>query len=180
MRKLPIVKSSRIIHDGFVSLREDLLEQDGGYVQPMNTFECVDATTLLAQDSKGRWILNSEYRHPTGQILLGCPGGRLEAGEDPVAGGKREFFEETGYWADDVVILGCSYPFPGLCNQKIYHLLAIGAVKKGDAKHDPFEFIETELLTDEELRKRILSGAPVDGILLTALWLYNQKKDHFC
>src|SRR6187431_1416789 len=112
MRKLPVVKSSRIVHDGFVSLREDLLEKEGGPLQPMNTLECVDAATLLAKDLDGRWILNSEYRHPTGQILLGCPGGRLEPGEDPVAGGRREFFEETGYSADEVVLLGSTYPFP--------------------------------------------------------------------
>jgi ADP-ribose pyrophosphatase len=175
MKKLPKIKSTRIVHDGYISLREDLLEREGGLLQPMNTFICTDATTMLAQDTEGRWILNREYRHSTGEILLGCPGGRLEKDEDPIAGAKREFFEETGYWADDVMLLGSCYPFPGLCNQKIYHLFARGAVKKGEPKLDPFEFIETELIDDTELRKRILQNAPIDGILLTALWY----KDHF-
>jgi ADP-ribose pyrophosphatase len=174
MIKLPKVKSSRIVHDGYVSLREDILEREGGHIQPMSTLDCVNATTMLAKDMEGRWILNSEYRHATGQILMGCPGGRLEAGEDPIAGGKREFFEETGYLAEEVVILGCSYPFPGLCNQKIYHLCAKKAVKIGDPKLDLFEFIETELIDDAELRKQILNGAAVDGILLTALWYHDQ------
>jgi len=172
MKKLPTVKASRIVHDGYLSLREDLLEREEGLVQPMNTLVCTDATTVLAQDPSGRWILNKEYRHATGEILLGCPGGRLEPGEDPIAGGKREFFEETGYWADDLVLLGSCYPFPGLCNQKIYHLFARKAVKKGEPRLDPFEFIETELLDDNMLQKRVEEGAGVDGILLTALWYY--------
>lgn len=176
MINLPKVHSSRIVHEGFVALREDLLEREGGLIQPMNTFVCSDAVTMLAQDNEGRWVLNREYRHSAGEILLGCPGGRLEAGEDPIAGGKREFLEETGYWVDDVIIIGCCYPFPGLCNQKIYHLFGKGAVRKDNPKLDPFEFIETELIEDADLRKRIGNGAAVDGILLTALWY----KDHFC
>jgi ADP-ribose pyrophosphatase len=167
--KKPNVKSSRILHEGFISLREDLLEKENGLVQPMNTIVCSDATSVLAQDTSGRWILNREYRHATGEILLGCAGGRLEPGEDPIEGGKREFFEETGYWADDVVLLGSSYPFPGLCNQKIYYLFAKGAVKKGAPQLEPFEFIETEILETAELEKRLRQGHGIDGILLTAL-----------
>jgi ADP-ribose pyrophosphatase len=165
-----------MVHEGYVNLREDLLEKDGGHTQSINSLQCNDATTMLAQDAEGRWILNREYRHATGEILLGCPGGRLEAGEDPIEGGKREFFEETGYEAKDVVLLGVCYPFPGICNQKIYHLFAKSAVKRGKQKLDLFEFIETELIGDEELRHRILSGAHIDGIMLSALWY----KDHFC
>ena len=76
MRKLPTVKSSRVIHKGYFALREDLLEQKDGILQPMNTLLCMDATAILGQDKGGRWILNREYRHSTGGILLGCPGGR--------------------------------------------------------------------------------------------------------
>ncbi len=174
MIQKPKVKSSKIVHDGYISLREDLLEKDGGLVQPMNTLVCTDATAFLAKDEAGRWIINREYRHSTGEILLGCPGGRLEPGEDPVAGGKREFFEETGYVADEVFLIGCCYPFPGLCNQRIFHLFSPKAVKTGSPKLDLFEFIETELIEDPDLCKRIAGGAPTDGILLTALWYAHQ------
>lgn len=176
MKKLPMLKSSRIVHDGYVPLREDMMECENGLILPIHTIVCTNAVTLLAKDDKGRWILNREYRHATGEIILGCPGGRLEKEEDPIEGGKREFLEETGYLAEDVILLGCCYPFPGLCNQKIYHLFAKRAIKKAEMKLDPFECIETELIEDAELRKRIAEGASIDGILLTALWY----KDQFC
>lgn len=166
----PKVKSTRLLHDGYIALREDLLEKGDGLLQPMNTLVCTDAVALLAKDEEGRWIINREYRHATGQILLGCPGGRLEADEDPVSGGKREFFEETGYWADEAILAGSCYPFPGLCNQKIYYLYAPRARKTGTPKLDAFEFIETELIEDSDLRKRISNGTLADGILLTAIW----------
>lgn len=171
--KKPKVKSSEIVYEGYFNVRKDLLEHPSGHVQPYTSFVLsTDAAVVLAQDENGLWILNREYRHPTGEFLLGCPGGRLEAGEDPIEGGRRELFEETGYWAEEIEIMGSCYPFPSLCDQKIYYLLAKGAVKKGPQNLDPLECIEVELKTDEEIKKE----SKIDGILLTALWY----KDHFC
>lgn len=177
-KKLPKIKTTKILHDGYFTLREDLLErEDEGVFQPLNTLVCSDATAILCQEAEtGRWILNREYRHSAGEILLGCPGGRLEKGEDPLIGGQRELFEETGYWSDEIVLMGSCYPLSGICNQKIFYLLAKNAVKKGEQSLDSFEFIETEILEDADLRRRILDGNQIDGILLTALWY----KDHFC
>lgn len=176
MKKLPKVKSTRFLHQGYITLKEDLLEQENGSVQPSTLLLCKDATVILAQDKEGRWILNREYRHATGEILLGCPGGGLEPNEDPIAGGKREFFEETGYVSDDVTLLGVSYPSPALLNQKIYYLLAKNALKKDEPKLEPFEFIETVLFTDQELKEEIQNGAHIDGLLLTALCYFLWKK----
>lgn len=171
MTKQVKIQSSEKTTREFFSLHEDLLERSDGLTHTYTSLILsADATVILAQDKNGYWILNREYRHPTGQHLLGCPGGRLEIGEDPIQGGQREFFEETGYWSDEIIRIGTSYPFPGLCNQKIYFLLAKNAFKKGDQQLDPFEFIETELKTDQELKEEIRNGVNIDGILCTALW----------
>lgn len=171
MAKKPEVHSSRILHKGFFELKEDLLQRSDGLTHPYTSLILSsDATVILAQDNQGLWILNREYRHPTGKVLLSCPGGRLEPQEDPIQGGQREFFEETGYWSDQIQLIGTSYPFPGLCNQKIYFLLAKGAYKRGEQKLDPFEFIETVLKTDAELQLEIQQGTHIDSILCAALW----------
>lgn len=179
MLKLPKIKSTKVLYESFVTLREDLLEKEGGIAQPIHTVLCKNATVILAQDISGRWILNREYRHATGAVILGCPGGILEPGEDPIDGGKRELLEETGYTTEEVVLLGCCFPFPGLCNQKIYHLFAKNAVKKGQPKLEAFEFIETELVEDGELHKRIINGDKIDGILLSALSYFFIQKSIF-
>lgn len=177
MTKKPKIKSSQYIYRGFFDVREDILQRADGEVHPYTSLILSShAAAIVAQDTEGRWILNREYRHPTGEYILGCPGGRLEPGEEPLIGGQRELFEETGYWSDEIVIVGCCYPFPGICDQKIYYLWAKNAVKKSGQKLDPFEFIETELKTDTELRAEIRSRSNVDAVLCTALWY----KDQFC
>lgn len=165
------IQSSSLIYKGFFDVRQDLLERSDGQTHPYTSLILpVDATAILAQTADGLWILNREYRHPIGKTILGCPGGRLEVGEDPLLGAQRELFEETGYWSDEISLTGVCYPFPGICNQKIYYFFAKNAVKKGPQKLDPFEVIETELKTDAELRQALRSGAPVDATICTALW----------
>lgn len=173
----PKVKDSKILYTGFFDLKQDLLEKTNGETHSYTSLTSLgSAVAVIAQTKEGLYILNREYRHPTGQILLGPPGGRLEIGEDPIFGGQRELFEETGYWSDEIVIAGCCHPFPGLCDQKIYYLYAKNAFPKSGQKLDAFEFIETELMTDEELRTELQNRTQVDGNLCTALWY----KDQLC
>lgn len=173
----PKVQKSKLLYSGFFDLRQDLLERSDGLTHPYTSIIlATDAVAILAQDQNGLWILNREYRHPTGKTLLGPPGGRLEKNEDPIVGGQRELFEETGYWSDEIVLLGCCHPFPGICDQKIIYLWAKNAVKKAEQKLEAFEFIEIELKTDEELRREIRRSSHVDGNLCTALWY----KDQLC
>ncbi len=173
----PKVKQSQILYSGFFDLKQDLLEKPDGQTHP---YTCLvlktDAVAVVAQTPCGLYILNREYRHPTGKILLGPPGGRLEKDEDPIIGGQRELFEETGYWSDEIVIAGCSHPFPGLSDQKIYYLFAKNAVKKNEQKLEAFEFIQVSLMTDKELRNELRNQTRVDGNLCTALWY----KDQIC
>lgn len=171
----PKLKSSSILHDRFFVLREDLLEHTDGTIHPYMTLSCSDAVAVLAQDPFGRWILNREYRHASGKVLIGCPGGRLEENEEPLLGGKREFLEETGYQFEGGTIIGRCHPFPSVCNQQIYYIFGKNATKIQGQSLDPLERIEPILLSNEELKAEIKKGTPVDGILLTALWL----KEHF-
>ncbi len=155
------MKNSEIVYNGYFKVRKDQIE---------SVILETDAAIILAQDKEGRWILNREYRHATGQTLLGCPGGRLEPNEDPISAGRRELLEETGYIAEDIQIMGSSYPFPGICNQKIYYLFAKGAVKQGKQNLDPMEKITVVVLSDAELKKEIKESSQIDAIMLTALW----------
>lgn len=175
--KRPKIHESHTPYSAFFEVREDLLHNERGEKTYFSSLILrTDAVAVLAKTGEGLWILNREYRHPGGEVLLGCPGGRLEPGEDPRLGGQRELFEETGYWADELEVMGISYPFPGICNQKIYFLGAKGAVKRGEQRLDPFEFIEVELKGDEELKREIRETHRVDGILCAALWYHHNFK----
>lgn len=165
----PKILSTNYLHRGFFDVKQDVLEKEEGLTHPFTTLVLAcSATSIIAQDEQGNYIINREYRHATGNYLLSLPGGRLEKGEDPLIGAQRELFEETGYFSNDLIKMGCSFPFPSICDQQIYFFWARNAVKKGNQKLDPFEFIHTELKTEEELEKEILQSDLVDSILLAA------------
>ncbi len=169
--KPPITHSSEIVYEGFFKMRKDKLVRHDGEMCDFTTVQIDwDASVVIAEDPAGRLILNREYRHAAGIFVFGCPGGKLEDGEDPIDCGRRELLEESGYEANDLTLLGNCYPIPGVCNQKVYIIHGKNARLSSKKEHDPFEFIETVLLTEAELMQEIQKGAQIDGILCAALW----------
>jgi ADP-ribose pyrophosphatase len=166
----PKVVNSKTLFEGYFNVQQDAIQRKDG--KELFYSHCVlptDAAVVIGETADGHFILNREYRHPTGKYILGCPGGSLLKEEDPIAGGLREFHEESGYWSDSVELIGISYPLAAICNQKIYFLWGKNAYLKGGQSLDPFEYIHTERKTEQELQKELLSGAVLDGLLLTAL-----------
>lgn len=163
-----------MLFQGFFDLRQDLLQREDGKTSTYT--HCIlpkSAAVILAKTPDGKFILNREYRHPVGFDLLGCPGGRLEEGENSLQGALREFQEETGYFSDEIQEIGVCYPFPGICNQKIHFFFAQNAYPKSAQSLDSFEFIQVELKTEAELTQEIARGDRIDGLLVTALGYWN-------
>lgn len=170
----PTVSSSETVFSGFFDVKLDrLVRKDGQTLDYTSIVLPWSASIVLAQTKEGLYILNREYRHPAGLSLLGCPGGRIENDEDPRHAAERELLEETGYWSDHFSLIGSCYPFPSLCNQKIFFFHAKDAYRKGTQDPDPFEFIQTELKSEEEVRDELRSGSPIDSLLCAALWYKN-------
>lgn len=168
----PKLLGSKTLFNGYIEVKEDLLERKDGKTLAYTHFKTTsDAVVILASNPQGKLILNREYRHPIGSYILGCPGGTLEKNEDPLIGAKRELLEETGYWSDELRIIGSTHQIPALTSQKIYFVEAKNALYKEPPKLDPFEYIQIELKTIDEIARESLSGAALDGHLLAALAL---------
>ncbi len=169
--EFPEVESTEIAYDGYVQIRYDHLHYTKRNVRAQHTVIDVkaDAVMLLATTPDGNYIINKEYRHSPKKVLLTCPGGRIDEGEDPSLAALRELREETGYQVKEAHLIGQAFPFPGLSDQKIFFYRGENAERVGTAHPDPAESFETVEMSPEELFEQIQKGSANDGILLTAL-----------
>ena len=169
---IPEVTSSETVYKGFFDMRVDHLKLPHGPTRPYTVLNTrVHAVAILAKTPDGKFVINKEYRHPTGKWLLSCPGGRIDLGESPLEAAKRELVEETGYGGGTFTLLGSVFPFPAVTDQPIYYILVENATYQQPPALETFELIHTELKSERELREEIASGVPIDGVLCTALFL---------
>ncbi|MBA2369254.1 MAG: NUDIX hydrolase [Candidatus Protochlamydia sp.] len=172
----PEIDESKVVfQESLIRVSRDILRLKNGTpysYYSLNTYPY--AVIILATNLDGYYILNQEYRHPTGQFLLSCPGGYIDKDEDPIEAAKRELEEETGYQALTFELIGSAYPYAGISSQKTIYVRAKEAVKKTAPRLDTCEIIQTKLLSPKELDQAISEGKNLDGTLCTALF-FNQR-----
>jgi ADP-ribose pyrophosphatase len=167
-------------------VRHDKLIEPGGKHSERDVIRHNGSVVILALDNskskKDPWIvIERQYRHAANQFLWELPAGKLEAGEDPVSGAKRELEEETGYKAKKWKPLVEYYASPGFLGESMKVFLAEGLVP-GDAHPEDDEQIELRLVKLSEVLRMIEKGAILDGKTLTSVLLYarlikkNRKK----
>ncbi|MBJ7448929.1 MAG: NUDIX hydrolase [Parachlamydiales bacterium] len=171
--KPKVEHSSVIFEESYVRLEKDrLLLPDGDHYNYYTLRISPASVMILAKTSDNKFILNREYRHPTGRFVLGTPGGVIDDGEQPLDAGPRELLEETGYTAQNFQLIGESYSFPGILGQKSYYLYADNATKISEPKLELAELIHPILMSWDELQIAIEENADLDGLMCTAFFFY--------
>jgi ADP-ribose pyrophosphatase len=169
--------SSEVVYQGpLFSVRHDKLIEPGGKRNERDVIRHNGSVVILAIDSskskRDPWIvLERQYRHAANQYLWELPAGKLEAGEDPLAGAQRELAEETGYRAKKWRPLVEYYASPGFLGESMKVFLAEG-LQPGETHLEEDEEIELRLVKLSELLKMIEKGAILDGKTLTSVLLY--------
>jgi ADP-ribose pyrophosphatase len=167
-------------------VRHDKLIEPGGKHSERDVIRHNGSVVILALDNskskKDPWIvIERQYRHAANQFLWELPAGKLEAGEDPLSGAKRELEEETGYKAKKWKPLVEYYASPGFLGESMKVFLAEGLIS-GDAHPEDDEQIELRLVKLSEVLRMVEKGAILDGKTLTSVLLYarlitkNRKK----
>jgi ADP-ribose pyrophosphatase len=169
--------SSEVVYQGplFRVLHDKLLEP-GGKPSERDVIRHNGSVVILAIDSskskKNPWIVvERQYRHAANQYLWELPAGKLDPGEDPLAGAQRELAEETGYAAKKWKPLVEYYASPGFLGESMKVFIAEGLVA-GDAHPEADEEIEFRLVKLSDALKMIEKGEILDGKTLTSVLLY--------
>lgn len=175
------VVRSRVVYTGplFRVLQDKIVEPDGSRNE-RDVIRHNGSVVILAVDhsksKKNPWIVvERQYRHAANQYLWELPAGKLEPGEQPLAGAQRELSEETGYSARKWKPLVEYFASPGFLGESMKVFLAEG-LHAGDTHPDQDERIELRLVKLSEVLKMIEKGAILDGKTLTSVLLYARMK----
>ncbi len=147
-----------------------------GSIRPREVVEHHGGVCVVPIDKNGNVYIVRQFRYAVGRVLLEIPAGKLEKGENPLEGVKRELMEETGFTASSWTELGMMYPTPGYCSERLYVYLARG-LAKGRQHLDDGEILEVESIPLDRLVKMIMAGEICDGKtvfgILKAYYLIN-------
>lgn len=169
--------SSKVVYQGrlFRVVHDTIIEPTGLRAERDVVRHNGSAVILAVDPSKSKkdpWIvMERQYRHAANGFLWELPAGKLEPGEDPLAGAKRELAEETGYRAQNWTALVEYWPSPGFVGEAMLVFLAEG-LYAGETNPDEDERIELRLVKLSEVLKMIEKGSIHDGKTLSAVLLY--------
>ena len=90
-------------------------------------------------------VMERQYRHAAKEYLLEVPAGKMEEGEDPLAGAKRELLEETGFKAKRWRKMARYFASPGFLGEWMQVFIAQG-LTLGDAQPEYDEQLEIEMI----------------------------------
>lgn len=165
------------VYDGhFLKVQRDRVALPDGAVALREYIRHPGAVMILPLLDDGRLLLERQYRHPMGRVMLEFPAGKLDAGEDPLACARRELAEETGYRAAEWARAGVLHNAIAYSDEGIHIYFARG-LRRGEQQLDEGEFLELVSHTPEELDALAARGDVTDAkTLIGLLWLHRWKQ----
>jgi ADP-ribose pyrophosphatase len=169
-----VVASQTLFDHPGVKIVIDTLEHGGKQRRYFFLASPINAVATVGLTGAGEIILTRQYRHPVGQVIYDLPAGRLNAGEAPIDGARREFEEETGFYPRRIEQLGYYNQFPGTIRASTTLFFASDLLPT--QQHlDEGEELDTVLMPASEVLALILHNEIMDGSLQLGVLLAIQK-----
>jgi len=174
-----MISSETLFEGPLFSVVHDKLLEPGGRASERDIIHHHGSVVILALDKtkskRDPWIvMERQYRHAARQFLWELPAGKLDRGEDAMAGAQRELAEETGYSAKKWKPFLVYYASPGFLGESMQVFTAEDLIA-GAAHPEDDEQIDFRLVKLSEALTMIEKGAIVDGKTLCTLLLYARK-----
>jgi len=156
-----------------VNLRLDEAELPNGRRAAREVVEHVGGACVAALTEKNELLFVRQFRYPYGEALLELPAGKLEPGEEPEAGIRRELLEETGAVGGTFHFLGKLYPTPGYCDEVLW-MYATRVARRTDSQPDEDEFLEVETIPLAEAVKMVMAQKLPDAKTQAAILIIDR------
>lgn len=180
--QLKVLSSKTVFKGRVFHVTRDRVQEPNGVTAIREVIRHSGSVVVLAVDDSGlepRVLLERQYRYAAQDYMLELPAGRIDPGEDPLAAGKRELLEETGYAANRWKRALFFYPSPGFLEETMTVFLARG-LKAGKAQPEDDERIEYELVPLPQVVRLILSGQIRDGKTIAGVLWYQEQLERRC
>lgn len=125
------IRDEWVFRGKLLQVRRDLVRLPDGASTEREYIEHPGAVMIIALLNDGELVMERQYRYPLRRDILELPAGKIDAGETPLACGKRELLEETGYVASSWRYLATTHPVVGYSNERIEIYLAQGLTQQG-------------------------------------------------
>jgi ADP-ribose pyrophosphatase len=174
------VLSSKLSYDGpLFRVYTDEIVEDGREVSRDVVRHNGSIVILAIDDSKSKRdpliVMERQYRHAAKQYLLEVPAGKMEEGEDPLAGAKRELLEETGFRAARWRKMVRYFASPGFLGEWMQVFIAQD-LTLGEAQPEYDEQLEIEMMPLSKVLSMIDQGKIHDGKTLISVMLYERLR----
>jgi len=166
--------ASRQVYRGhFLDVRCDEVRLPNGATAQREYIVHPGAVMVIPMLDDGRLVVERQYRHPLGQVVLEFPAGKIDAGESTLVCAARELAEETGYRAAEWARAGILHNAIAYSTEGIEVWFARG-LSSGERRLDEGEFLDVSSATLDELLTLAASGELTDAkTLIGLLWLQN-------
>ncbi len=169
-------KNSKEIADCRVfKVREDFCERDGDKMAgSFFVIENPDWVNIIALTKDKKVVLIEQFRHGAEEIILEIPGGMIDGDEEkPETAARRELVEETGFSAENFILLGKTLPNPAISNNTIFHFLALDCEKTQETSFDEHESVLTKIVSLEETENLIADGTITHSLVIAAFYYFS-------
>lgn len=163
-----LIDGDWVFEGNFLRLRREHVSLPSGKLAAREFVVHPGAVVVLPILDDGRLLMERQYRHPIGRVMLEFPAGKLDPGEDPLACGRRELLEETGYTARQWAYAGLTHNAMAYSTEGI-HLYFARGLQAGQQHLDEGEFLELVTPTPAELDAACARGEVTDAKTLFAL-----------
>jgi ADP-ribose pyrophosphatase len=171
---VPIVSSRRVYDGRVLALHVDEVVEPGGVKAVREVVRHRGSVAALPVRDDGRIVLVRQYRYAVDEAVWELPAGRLDPGETPEEGARRELEEEVGLRASRVEPLATFYTTPGFCDERM-HVFRCSGLTPVPPRPEEDERIEAASFSLEEARAMIRGGEIREGKTLVALLLESER-----
>ncbi len=170
MKPWQVLDSKLLVSERWLQLREDRVRLGNGHeIDRFHVISAPDWASVLCVTNASEVVLVRQYRHGIAQPSLELPAGVIEPHETPEEAARRELLEETGYQADDWVLIQNVSTEPARHTTRAHFYCARGARPVSAPNPEETEVLEIVKVPLGDLRRLATDGSVVHGVHVGAI-----------